>query len=76
MTQTDFYFVSFSEVLPYVPHTCYLGTEVCETIIGDCAEYSRLRECCCDKFTKEYCKYSIKRASFKFVHNLGVCRER
>ncbi|KAJ3636556.1 hypothetical protein MTP99_000090 [Tenebrio molitor] len=43
----------YHEVLPFIPHTCYLGTQICKPVVGDCAEYSRLRSCCCDKHALE-----------------------
>ncbi|KAJ8983115.1 hypothetical protein NQ317_001859 [Molorchus minor] len=43
----------YFEALPYIPHTCYLGKQLCSPVIGDCAKYSRLRTCCCDKYVFE-----------------------
>lgn len=40
----------FHENLPYIPHTCYFGTQLCTTIATDCNKYTRLRTCCCDKY--------------------------
>ncbi|KAL1514027.1 hypothetical protein ABEB36_003354 [Hypothenemus hampei] len=39
----------YHEYLPYIPHTCYFGTQLCTTIAQDCNRYTRLRTCCCDK---------------------------
>ncbi|XP_072389704.1 uncharacterized protein [Diabrotica undecimpunctata] len=35
------------EFFPYIPHTCYLGSQLCSTVASDCTEYHRLRTCCC-----------------------------
>jgi hypothetical protein len=40
----------YFEWFPYVPHTCYLRPG-CKPNAGDCAQYARLRICCCDKIT-------------------------
>ncbi|XP_066142531.1 uncharacterized protein [Euwallacea fornicatus] len=40
----------YHEILPYIPHTCYLGTQLCTTVAVDCNRYTRLRTCCCDKY--------------------------
>ncbi|XP_076260035.1 uncharacterized protein LOC143196260 [Rhynchophorus ferrugineus] len=40
----------FHEYLPYIPHTCYTGTQLCVTMATDCNKYTRLRTCCCDKY--------------------------
>ncbi|XP_050316056.1 uncharacterized protein LOC126750469 [Anthonomus grandis grandis] len=57
----------FREYLPYIPHTCYFGTELCTTIASDCNHYNRLRACCCDKYLlqkwKEKYGYNKARAA-------------
>lgn len=45
------------EYLDFIPHTCYVGTVLCQTIAADCAEYSRLRTCCCSRLVLQKCKY-------------------
>ncbi|GBP12875.1 hypothetical protein EVAR_6184_1 [Eumeta japonica] len=35
------------EPMPWLPHTCYVGAEICRPVAGDCARYARLRDCCC-----------------------------
>jgi hypothetical protein len=40
----------YFERFPYVPHTCYLRPG-CRPNAGNCAEYARLRVCCCDNIT-------------------------
>ncbi|KAL0133147.1 hypothetical protein PUN28_000717 [Cardiocondyla obscurior] len=34
----------------FVEHTCRVGPEECKVHAGDCAEYTRLRECCCHSY--------------------------
>ncbi|XP_017793637.1 PREDICTED: uncharacterized protein LOC108575373 isoform X2 [Habropoda laboriosa] len=41
---------SSNEVFPFVKHTCRVGPEECKVQAGDCAEYARLRECCCHSY--------------------------
>ncbi|CAH1111324.1 unnamed protein product [Psylliodes chrysocephalus] len=41
----------YHELFPYIPHTCYFGTQLCQTVASDCTEYHRLRTCCCQKLT-------------------------
>lgn len=50
----------YSEFFPYVPHTCYIGQDLCKPLARDCAEYTRLRICCCDKYTLEKWKLMSK----------------
>ncbi|XP_078038605.1 uncharacterized protein LOC144470887 isoform X1 [Augochlora pura] len=47
---------SFNEVFPFVKHTCRVGPEECKVQAGDCAEYARLRECCCHSYLASYWK--------------------
>lgn len=42
--------LSYNEVFPFVKHTCRVGPEECKVHTGDCAEYARLRECCCHSY--------------------------
>ncbi|XP_017768567.1 PREDICTED: uncharacterized protein LOC108556806 [Nicrophorus vespilloides] len=58
------------EVLPYVPHTCYLGPNLCSTIIGDCNAYERLRRCCCEKYVFE--KWKEKSSGTSTIAPLGL----
>ncbi|KAF5292777.1 hypothetical protein FQA39_LY13822 [Lamprigera yunnana] len=37
----------YHEVLPYIPHTCYLGAQLCKPVVGDCLTYKTIRKCCC-----------------------------
>ncbi|KRT85140.1 hypothetical protein AMK59_2240, partial [Oryctes borbonicus] len=41
------------EYLNFIPHTCYVGTVLCHPIAADCAEYTRLRMCCCNRLALE-----------------------
>lgn len=43
----------FHEFLPYIPHTCYFGSQLCTTVALDCNKYTRLRTCCCDTFLRQ-----------------------
>ncbi|XP_019879759.1 uncharacterized protein LOC109607723 [Aethina tumida] len=43
----------YHEFFPFIPHTCYLGSTLCNTVALNCGEYNRLRTCCCDKITLE-----------------------
>ncbi|XP_056638881.1 uncharacterized protein LOC130446567 [Diorhabda sublineata] len=40
----------YHEYFPYIPHTCYFGSQLCSTVADDCIEYHRLRTCCCQKY--------------------------
>ncbi|KAJ8713777.1 hypothetical protein PYW08_007397 [Mythimna loreyi] len=35
------------EPFPWLPHTCYVGARRCRPLAHDCAQYARLRDCCC-----------------------------
>ncbi|XP_012063871.1 PREDICTED: uncharacterized protein LOC105627194 [Atta cephalotes] len=41
---------NFNKVFPFVEHTCRVGPEECKVHAEDCAEYTRLRECCCHSY--------------------------
>ncbi|KYN08583.1 hypothetical protein ALC62_00439 [Cyphomyrmex costatus] len=45
-----------NEVFLFVEHTCRMGPEECEVHAEDCAEYTRLRECCCHSYLVSTCK--------------------
>ncbi|XP_012231431.1 uncharacterized protein [Linepithema humile] len=40
----------YSKVFPFVEHTCRLGPEEIKVQAGNCAEYTRLRDCCCHSY--------------------------
>lgn len=46
----------FSEQLPWIPHSCYVGDH-CEPSIGSCIKYTEIRECCCDRVLAKRCSY-------------------
>ena len=48
---------SDNKVFPFVKHTCRVGPEECKVQAGDCAEYTRLRECCCHSYLASLWKY-------------------
>ncbi|KAL2720583.1 uncharacterized protein V1478_010159 [Vespula squamosa] len=48
---------SYNKVFPFVEHTCRVGPEECKVEAGDCAEYTRLRECCCHSYLASMWKY-------------------
>ncbi|XP_011868277.1 PREDICTED: uncharacterized protein LOC105562223 isoform X1 [Vollenhovia emeryi] len=62
---------SFNKVFPFVEHTCRVGPEECKVHAGDCAEYTRLRECCCHSYLASAWKYMASgvesRASINFI---------
>lgn len=62
------FFLLFPEVLPYVPHTCYFGNQLCAPVMTSCEQYSRLRTCCCDKYTLEKCEYRTHDIVFSSQH--------
>jgi len=48
-----------AEFLPYIPHTCYFGSQLCTTVALDCNKYTRLRTCCCDTFLRQKCTLTV-----------------
>lgn len=48
---------SFNRVFPFVEHICRMGPEECKVQAEDCAEYTRLRECCCHSYLASVWKY-------------------
>ncbi|XP_025162756.1 uncharacterized protein LOC105180837 [Harpegnathos saltator] len=46
-----------NKVFPFVEHTCRVGPEECKVQAGNCAEYTRLRECCCHSYLASVWKY-------------------
>lgn len=40
----------YSRVFPFVEHICRLGPEEFKVQAGNCAEYTRLRDCCCHSY--------------------------
>ncbi|KOB69864.1 Uncharacterized protein OBRU01_16242 [Operophtera brumata] len=37
------------EPFPWMPHTCYIGPERCTPLAQNCAQYTRIRDCCCNR---------------------------
>ncbi|XP_043272735.1 uncharacterized protein [Venturia canescens] len=48
---------SYNKVFPFVEHICRLSRQPCKVIAADCAEYTRLRECCCHSYLASVWKY-------------------
>ncbi|RZB40535.1 hypothetical protein BDFB_004812 [Asbolus verrucosus] len=48
----------YHEVLPFIPHTCYFGTQICKPVAEDCEKYNRLRRCCCDRHVLQKSVYT------------------
>ncbi|KAG7202817.1 hypothetical protein KM043_009974 [Ampulex compressa] len=72
---------SYNKVFPFVKHTCRVGPEECKVQAGDCAEYTRLRECCCHSYLASTWKYLANGAEIsghakltKFLAFLTVLR--
>ncbi|VVC38103.1 Hypothetical protein CINCED_3A018654 [Cinara cedri] len=39
--------IYFTEVFPYIAHTCYVRSRNCEPTVRDCGVFDRLLACCC-----------------------------
>lgn len=66
---------SYNEAFPFVEHECRVGPEMCKVLAKDCAEYTRLRECCCHAHLASYWKYlagDSSRMEIKFTTILTV----
>ncbi|KAG6799258.1 hypothetical protein HZU73_05361 [Apis mellifera caucasica] len=61
---------SVNEVFPFVTHSCRVGPEECKVQAGDCAEYARLRECCCHSYLASIWKYLANAAGSSTNINL------
>ncbi|XP_060532848.1 uncharacterized protein LOC132705906 [Cylas formicarius] len=53
----------YHEVLPFIPHTCYFGTQLCSPVQSDCAKYTRVRTCCCDRYLLQKWKEKLSASS-------------
>lgn len=62
----------FHENLPYIPHTCYFGPQLCTTIAPDCFKYTRLRTCCCDKYLLQKWKEKYGSSNAERLKNNGT----
>ncbi|KAJ8925325.1 hypothetical protein NQ315_009155 [Exocentrus adspersus] len=56
----------YHEVLPFIPHTCYSGNQLCEPVM-ECDKYRRLRTCCCDILVLKKWKARFQNSSCKTV---------
>ncbi|XP_032691183.1 uncharacterized protein LOC116853927 isoform X2 [Odontomachus brunneus] len=56
---------STNKVFPFVEHTCRVGPEECKVHAGNCAEYTRLRECCCHSYLASVWKYRATGAGLR-----------
>ncbi|XP_029052229.1 uncharacterized protein LOC114880409 isoform X1 [Osmia bicornis bicornis] len=69
---------SFNKVFPFVEHACHVGPEECKVRAKDCAEYTRLRECCCHSYLastwKSLANDAGRNISTKFLMILTVLR--
>lgn len=57
------------EVIPFVEHTCRIGRQACKPIAENCADYERLRDCCCLSYLGSVCKF-IMISIFFFINDL------
>ncbi|XP_008555235.1 uncharacterized protein LOC103576693 [Microplitis demolitor] len=48
---------SYNKVIPFVEHTCRIGRQACKPIAENCADYERLRDCCCLSYLGSVWKY-------------------
>ncbi|XP_044597756.1 uncharacterized protein LOC123274251 isoform X2 [Cotesia glomerata] len=48
---------AYNEVFPFVEHTCRIGRQACKIKVDNCAEYERLRDCCCLSYLGSVWKY-------------------
>lgn len=61
----------YKETLPYVPHTCYLGPQLCKPIVSDCETYYRLKACCCAKYVLKHWK--AKANASNLIPSTSIC---
>ncbi|XP_029164381.1 uncharacterized protein LOC114935664 [Nylanderia fulva] len=61
---------NYNRVFPFVEHTCRVGPEECKVQAEDCAEYTRLRECCCHLYLASVWKYRATGAGSHLNTNL------
>ncbi|XP_022817628.1 uncharacterized protein LOC111350333 isoform X2 [Spodoptera litura] len=59
------------EPFPWLPHTCYVGARRCRPLAHDCAQYARLRDCCCHRRLAERWKSILSESSRAGVS--GLC---
>ncbi|XP_013192746.1 uncharacterized protein LOC106136669 isoform X2 [Amyelois transitella] len=51
------------EPFPWLPHTCYMGPHRCKPLAHDCAQYERLRDCCCARKLAERWKSILSKST-------------
>ncbi|CAB3236399.1 unnamed protein product [Arctia plantaginis] len=51
------------EPFPWLPHTCYVGPRRCRPLAHDCAQYVRLRNCCCYRKLAERWKSILSKST-------------
>ncbi|XP_053613432.1 uncharacterized protein LOC128676966 [Plodia interpunctella] len=51
------------EPFPWLPHTCYMGPHRCRPLAHDCAQYERLRDCCCARKLAERWKSILSKST-------------
>lgn len=51
------------EPFPWLPHTCYVGAHRCRPLAPDCAQYARLRDCCCHRRLAERWKGILSKST-------------
>ncbi|KAM3955878.1 uncharacterized protein ACR2FA_010181 [Aphomia sociella] len=51
------------EPFPWLPHTCYIGPRRCRPLAHDCAQYKRLRDCCCTRKLAERWKSILSKST-------------
>lgn len=52
----SFEYICFTEVFPYIAHTCYARSRNCEPTVRDCGVFDRLLVCCCHHHLGLKCK--------------------
>ncbi|GAB1867547.1 hypothetical protein CAJAP_08626 [Camponotus japonicus] len=61
---------NYNEVFPFIEHTCRVGPEEPKVQAGNCAEYMRLRECCCHSYLASVWKYRATGAGSRASTNV------
>ncbi|EZA61575.1 hypothetical protein X777_07908 [Ooceraea biroi] len=59
-----------NNVFPFVEHTCRVGPEECKVQAGNCAEYTRLRDCCCHSYLASVWKHLATGAGSRTSTNI------
>ncbi|XP_034941158.1 uncharacterized protein [Chelonus insularis] len=48
---------TYDRVFSFVEHVCYIGRHACKSKADNCAEYERLKKCCCYSYLSSVWKY-------------------